>query len=99
MVNNIRKMRRTQQKVRAHLEKKGCLVHIIHHSRFSKDLFGLFDGFYIKDGIVTLFQVKTNIKPNLKPFQEFSEKYKVPINVFVVKDRKGVVEYRCEAKA
>lgn len=99
MINNIRKMRRTQQKVRAYLEKKGCLVHIIHHSRFSKDLFGLFDGFYIKDGIVTFFQVKTNTKPNLKPYQDFSEKYRVPINVFVVKDRKGVMEYSCETEA
>ena len=93
MVNNIRKMRRTQKKVRAHLEKKGCLVHIIHHSRFSKDLFGLFDGFYIKDGIITFFQVKTNQKPNLKPYQEFSEKHNVCTKVFVVKDRKGVLEY------
>lgn len=93
MINKIRKMRRTQQKVRKYLEKKGYLVHIIHHSRFSKDLFGLFDGFYIKDGSITFFQVKTNTKPNLKPYQDFLKKYKVPIKVFVVKDRKGVIEY------
>jgi Holliday junction resolvase len=92
-MNKRRKGLRVQRVVKKYLEEKGCLVYIIHHTRFHKDIFNLFDGFYIKNGCVVFFQVKSNKKPKLEPFREFSLKYGVPVRVFVVKDRKGVFEY------
>ncbi len=93
MINKIEKMRSAQRKVEKFLYENGYeLVWFIHHTRWSKDIFGLFDGFAIKEGVVVFFQVKSNEKPNMKPFREFFETYKIPVKVFVVKDRKGVYE-------
>ena len=86
---------RSQRKVRDYLLAKGWdKVYVIHHSRWSKDIWGLFDGFAIKKDVVMFFQVKTNKKPSMKPFREFYDKYNIPVKVFVVKDRKGVFEVR-----
>lgn len=93
-MNSIKKGLRAQRKVREYLYEHGAeLVYIIHHTRFSKDIFGLFDGFYIKEGMICFFQVKSNRKPTMKPYREFTQKYRLPTQVFVVKDRKGVFEY------
>lgn len=94
MTNTISKGLRAQRKVKEYLlkDKDIKLIYFIHHSRWSKDIFGLFDGFYIKEGEVCFFQVKSNRKPLLEPYKEFYEKYKIPCKVFVVKDRKEIKE-------
>jgi len=92
-MNKRSKGLRAQRLVRKYLEDRGYLVYIIPHTRFSKDIFGLFDGFFIKDGVVGFFQVKSNTKPSMKPYRDFYLKYKVPSKVFVVKDRKGIFVY------
>lgn len=88
-MNTITKMRRANQKVRKYFESCGFLVHIIHHSRFSKDIFGLFDGFYIDpEGETVYFQIKSNKMPTLKPYKDFKEKYNVKrIQLINVRDR------------
>ena len=71
---------------------------MIQHSRWSKDIFGLFDGFAIKEGTVLFFQVKSNNKPNPKPFKEWVDKYKVPIAIFNWVDYKGLKGYMIQPK-
>jgi len=94
MVNNYSKMRRNQKRVRDYLEKKGWLVFLIQHSRFQKDIFNLFDGFAVKKGVVMFIQIKSNKKPNIKPFRKFNKKYNIPYKIYVVKDRiKEIKEY------
>jgi len=40
---------RIQRKAKQYLEDRGYLVYMIHHTRWSKDIFGLFDGFAIRE--------------------------------------------------
>lgn len=80
-------MRRSQKRVRDHLEKNGWLVFIIQHSRFQKDIFNLFDGFAVKKDVVMFIQIKSNNKPSMKPFKEFYNKYNIPYKIYIVKDR------------
>ena len=64
MINNHSKGLRTQRKAREYLEEQGYTVHVIQHTRFSKDIFGLFDGLGIPQipfKQPVLFQVKTKI--------------------------------------
>lgn len=93
MINKRQKGNRNQLKTKQLLEGCGWLVHMIQHSRWSKDLFGLFDGFAIKSGKVLFFQVKSNSKPNPKPFKEWAETYNIPVAVFNWVDYKGVCGY------
>lgn len=82
-------MRRTNQKVRAYLEKRGVQkIFIKEHSRFSKDIWGLFDGFYIdtERGIV-LMQIKTNRFSGMKSIEDFAKLHRVPCEIIMFKDR------------
>ena len=58
-----------------------------------KDLFeGLFDVIAIKPNETRLIQCKTNMKPTLKPFEDFQAKYpQFSVEVWVKYDRKGFV--------
>ncbi len=92
-MNTIDKMRRSQQKTREHLEKQGYKVWFIQHTRYQKDMWGLFDGIALKSNIAYpyLIQVKSNSFPTLKPFKEFKQKFPfVHLLLVNVKDRKGV---------
>lgn len=94
MVNTIKKGLRSQRKVRVFLESKGYLVYMIHHSRWSKDIFGLFDGFAVKDGKVMFFQVKSNKMPSIEPFIDFYKRFQIDCEIFIVKDRKDIQEIK-----
>jgi len=56
---------RIQRKAREFLEKEGYLVYIIHHTRWSKDIFGLFDGFAIKPSFIRSVTVKDGGKEKI----------------------------------
>jgi hypothetical protein len=89
-LNCRRKMLRSQKKVKGFLENQGFMVYLIHHTRWSKDIFGVFDGFAIKDGKVYFFQVKSNSWGNFDEFKEFCEKNKLRGLFFNVEDFKGI---------
>ena len=88
MVNNYDKMRRSQAKAKAFLYKElGVdLVWTIQHTRFSNDIFGLWDGLFIKHEKVRFYQVKSNSKPKLQPFKEFWDKYHIPFLILICYD-------------
>jgi hypothetical protein len=90
MVNNRSKMLRSQEKVKRMLEQDGYLVHIIHHTRWYKDIFGHFDGFAIKDGKVYFLQIKSNSWSDFEDFREFCDENKLNGLFFNVEDRAGV---------
>jgi len=90
MVQKMVKMRRSQQKVRKFLEQEGHLVYFKPHTRWDKDIWNLFDGISIKDGVTYYLQVSSNQFHQMKPYEEFNKKYKVPILLFNVVDRKGI---------
>jgi len=71
------------------MKEVGWEIYTIHHSRWSKDIFGLFDGFVIKDGILIFFQVKTNKKPRLDKYTRWVSKYGIPVILATYIDRKG----------
>ena len=92
---------RIQRKAREYWEDKGYLVYMIHHTRWSKDMFGLFDFFALKkntylgvevetDELIIFGQVKANSFPPLKKYQEFKKNYPyVRISLMNWVDRKG----------
>jgi len=75
MINRMDKMRRTQLKARKYLESKGWLVWMISHTRWSKDIFSLFDGCALRQSTVALIQVKSGALPSMKPYKLFTETY------------------------
>ena len=90
------KMRRINSKFRKFFEEDGWLVYINHHTRWNKDIFGLFDGFMVKENKsklikhpVVFFQLKANKFPVFKDYKEFSGKYGVLILLAKWVDRKG----------
>ena len=89
-MNSRAKGRRSELKTKAYLEANGWIVDLVKgSSKFNKsvDFFNLFDGIAIKKGVVLFIQVKSNRKPSLKLFKEFHNKYQVPIDIFIWKDR------------
>jgi len=92
MIRKMNKMRRSQRKVQKQLENAGFLVYFKPHTRWDKDIWNLFDGIAIKDGITYYLQVSSNQFHKMKPYEEFNAKYKVPILLFNVIDRKGIKE-------
>ena len=49
----------------------------------------MFDGIAVKKGDIRLVQIKSNRKPNIVPFIQFYNKYRVRFMILVYKDRKG----------
>lgn len=88
-MNKIRKMQRTNQKVRVYLEKMGATkVWIKQHTRFEKDIWGLFDGFYIDpERKIVLMQIKTNKFGSVKRIEKFAKLHGVPCEIIMFKDR------------
>ena len=90
-MNTHSKGLRAQRKVKRYLLLNGFqFVWFIHHTRWSKDIDGLWDGFGIKDNEVFMLQIKSNKKPSMKPFRKWFVRYRIPYYVCVYKDRKGV---------
>ncbi len=91
-INTRSKGLRSQRRVKEWLlnEYKVELVYIISHSRWQKDLFNLWDGFFIKDSEVVFIQIKTNHKPNLDIYRKWYKKYRINYLIIVVYDRKGI---------
>ena len=89
-MNKYSKMRRAHFKVRKYFEKQGGLVFIIQHTRFQHDIFNLWDGFIILNGIVSFVQIKSNRFPTIKPYKDFCEKYDVNGLLINVPDRKEI---------
>jgi hypothetical protein len=92
-LNTIEKGNRRQRLARAYWEKKNYSVHMIHHTRWQKDIFGLFDGVAVPKSIMkkpVFFQVKSNRMPSQKPFKEWNQQHwGVKVVVMVWFDRKG----------
>lgn len=80
MTNSRKKGRRSELEYKEMLESKGEVVYLVKMpTKFSlnQDMFGLWDIFSI-DPLTkqkSFVQVKTNHKPNLKPFIEFRNRY------------------------
>ena len=79
MVNTIVKMRKSQQAAAKWLKGQGWNAWTIHHTRWSKDIFSLFDGIAYRGDEIALFQVKSNSWPDMTSYEEFSRKCKVVI--------------------
>lgn len=83
-------------KVRKFAESKGYQVFQIHHTRWQKDVFGLWDQIWVKKGEVIWVQVKTNQKPPKKEMEKFKswcKEYRQKGLIVVVKDRKPIEVY------
>ena len=96
MINRIAKGRRSMLKVRKFAESKGYQVFQIHHTRWQKDVFGLWDQIWVKKGEVVWVQVKTNQKPPKKEMEKFKswcKEYQQKGLIIVVKDRKPIEVY------
>jgi hypothetical protein len=89
-MNKYAKMRRVHRKARDFLEKDGWLVYIVPHTRFSKDLFNLWDAVAIKHGIVAFVQIKSNSWGSVKPLREFAMKHNVLCMIIRYDDRKDI---------
>jgi hypothetical protein len=89
MINNITKMRRTNQKVREYYKTKGInKIFIKEHSRWNKDIFGVFDGFFIHPHYGVFFiQIKTNQFGPINKIERFVTENKVNAEIIMFKDR------------
>lgn len=100
MVNTMRKMSRSNVKIRDWMERNGFTsIQLFGQTRWTKDIrFGdvYFDGIALKNNRVVLFQNKTNCKPTKKEQEQW--KYFSFINNciacwFNVVDYEGVSAY------
>jgi len=75
-MNKIDKMRRTQRKARKYLEEEGFdFIHIIQHTRWSKDIVidgAAFDGFALKKGLIKKIVFKSGRRKTI---------YKNPVGI------------------
>ncbi len=99
-INTRAKGAKNELRAKKLLESEGYLVYRVKGStKWNKDvdIFGLFDLFGInKKGYIKLVQVKTNRKPNMRPFFEFESTYGnywITVEVWVWYDRKGFKRY------
>ena len=92
MVNKMEKGRRSMRKARKIAESLGYLVFQIHHTRWQKDVFGLWDQIWVnKEGEVIWVQVKTNRVPSKKELTRYHlwcQEYKQKGLIVVIRDRK-----------
>ncbi len=77
----------------------GWSIHTIQHSRWSKDIFNLFDGFVVKEGKILFFQIKTNKKPRKESYVKWVSKYGIPVILATYFDRRGWVFGLIEPKS
>lgn len=91
MIDNYAKMRRVQAKAKEYLEGKGWKVWMIHHTRFQKDIFSLFDGLAIDKKLgVALIQIRSGSLPSMKPYKLFKKAYPtITIILLAWVNRKG----------
>ena len=82
-MNNYSKMRRVQRIARKYLEDNGYIVHLTPHTRFQKDIFGLFDMVCVRPyGANVLFvQVKSGYCRNKLAFYNWSKKFVLPVQI------------------
>ena len=96
-MNKIKKGYRSEVKAQKFYEKLGFKVQRTHRSKFSdNDFFGLFDLMYLsKDEHPVFVQVKSNSvkKSVIKELAEFMSKWKINIEVLVIKDRGEPIRY------
>lgn len=100
MVNNRIKGNRNEAQAVKDLEAQGYLVYRVKGStkwNTNVDIFGIFDILGIRKNESLLVQVKTNVKPNLRIYEEFHFKYpQFNVQVWVKTDyKKGFVVYKC----
>jgi len=91
-MNTYQKGMRTVKKGRKLLESQGWVTSDVEtRSRYKKeDMFGLFDVIAIKPNRTKLIQFKTNSKPTMKKYIEFSKKYpQFEVEAWCWYDRKG----------
>jgi hypothetical protein len=107
MINKRDKMKWVNRKCKDYLLKQGYEnIYMFPHSRFAKDwnipvgkdeknqpIFAKFDGIALKKGELCLFQLKSNQKPPMNPYELFREKFNIPAKVLVYFDRKEVREF------
>ena len=99
MINRIAKGNRTQKRLREMLEDKGYLVYMIVHSRYQKDIWGLWDGCSLKQDEFFFLQAKTNttgLERKTQPHRKFCEKYNIQGKIFNWLGRKKewhIIEY------
>jgi len=82
------------RKARKIAESLGYQVFQIHHTRWQKDVFGLWDQIWVKEGEVIWIQVKTNKKPSkkdLEKYESWCKKYKQKGMIVIIRDRKDPV--------
>jgi len=99
MVNTRRKGNRAELEAVKELEKKGYLVYRVKGSvKFNKnvDIFGIADILAIKKNETKLVQVKSNIRPDLRPFELFKQKFpQITVEIWIRKDREGFKILSC----
>lgn len=98
-MNTQVKGRTAQRRCRELLEKEGWTVgYCGKTSRWTKDLFGLFDIVAIKQGEMRFIQVTCNTPHTHLLFAEFQKKYclwdQARVEQWVWIDRKGFMKYR-----
>ena len=86
-MNTITKMRRTQRMVKRYLEQRGFKVWFIHHTRFQKDIWGLFDAFCISREGTAMVQAKSGRFPPMLDFITFSKAFPSVSVMLVAVDR------------
>jgi len=84
-INNYAKMRRTHAKAKAYLKERGWKVWLIHHTRFQKDIWGLFDGIAVRepkyiscpvrDSRMAFLQIKSGSLPSTTKYRLFKKAY------------------------
>lgn len=76
-------------------ESLGCLVFIKEHSRYSKDIWGLFDGLVLSlhEGLIFI-QIKTNRFGKVTDIGKFCERYGVNADIIMFKDRDNEPYFR-----
>lgn len=101
-MSNRSKGNRNERKCVLELEKDGWLVYRVKGTtkfNLNCDIFSLFDICARKGKKIKWVQVKSNKKPNLKPFKEFYDRYcneYESVQVWVMKDYKGWKVYEVE---
>lgn len=96
MVHKYSKMRRSQARVRKLFERLGGVIWFAPHTRFSKDIFNLFDFVLLLDGETYFGQVKSNSFPPQKVYEDFARRHKVRAILINVRDRRGIVVRKIE---
>ena len=88
-INTRQKGLRIQRKAKTLGERNGYMVHTIHHSRFSKDIFGVADQIWVKYKEVIFVQVKSNQFRSVEKYKNFAETTGQKVLILCWIDNKG----------